>query len=204
VLELRTDDYLVWYNPETHTVTCQGSLRLASVADYAPIIDLLEKAARCAPGQLILDLQALEFLNRSAAHVLSQFVRAMQQTKGLDLLVRGARALPDLLDYIEQIRSVTGAAAAVVDGTFDPQSLDAVAARPDELGQLARVFQHMAREVAVREQQLHNEVCLLRVEVDLARQARDVAAITETDAFRALQERARQMRARKGDDNQHP
>ena len=72
--------------------------------------------------------------------------------------------------------------------------------RPDEIGQMARVFPRMAREVAAREQHLRNEVRQLQVEIDLAKQARAVASITETDYFRALQKRAQTLRARKGEE----
>lgn len=55
------------------------------------------------------------------------------------------------LDYLEQVGSVTAAAAAVESQTFTPDSLAHVAARSDKLGQLARVFQRMAGEVVARE-----------------------------------------------------
>src|SRR5919202_1465301 len=40
-----------------------------------------------------------------------------------------------LLDYFEQVRHVTSAAAAVETSTFEPSMLDDVARRGDELGQ---------------------------------------------------------------------
>jgi len=78
--------------------------------------------------------------------------------------------------------------------TFDPDDLADVAARPDALGQLARVFQRMAREVYAREQRLKQQVQKLRIELDEARQARQVAEITETDYFRQLQAEAQNLR----------
>jgi len=65
--------------------------------------------------------------------------------------------------------------------TFQPESLDEVARRPDELGQLALVFQEMARQVYAREQQLQRQVHQLRIEIDQARNASEVAEITESD-----------------------
>ena len=47
---------------------------------------------------------------------------------------------------------------------FEPETLTNVAKRTDELGQLARVFQGMAREVYAREERLRTEVAVLSEE----------------------------------------
>ncbi|MFQ3650738.1 MAG: response regulator, partial [Gemmataceae bacterium] len=62
------------------------------------------------------------------------------------------------LAYLRAVRELEAAAAAVEQGKFTPSDLDAVAQRPDELGQLARVFQHMASEVKAREERLEQQV----------------------------------------------
>jgi two-component system, cell cycle response regulator len=106
-----------------------------------------------------------------------------------------AKRLRDLeLEYLEQVGYVAAAAAAVEVAAFDPASLDGVAARADALGQLARVFQRMAREVRAREERLQREVRELRIEIDETRQARKVAEITETDYFRRLRGQAADLR----------
>jgi DNA-binding response OmpR family regulator len=108
------------------------------------------------------------------------------------------KRLHDLqLDYIEQVGHVVAAATAVETATFIPESLDGVAARDDALGQLARVFRRMAREVAAREQALEQEVRQLRIEIDSRRAATQVAEITETDYFQDLQRKASALRARR-------
>jgi len=105
------------------------------------------------------------------------------------------KRLHDLeLEYIEQVGYVAEAATAVENATFVPESLDAVGARDDALGQLARVFQRMAREVAAREQALEREVRQLRIEIDARRAATQVAEITETDYFQDLQRKADELR----------
>src|SRR5881396_3907927 len=85
------------------------------------------------------------------------------------------------VDYLQQVGRVTAAAAAIRANTFKSESLDEVARRPDELGQLALVFQEMARQVYAREQQLQRQVQQLRIEIDHAKKAREVADITESD-----------------------
>jgi len=74
-------------------------------------------------------------------------------------------------EYLEQVGYVADAAAAVQAARFDPASLDRVAARDDALGQLARVFQHMAREVHLREQRLKQQLQRMHLDVEEMRKA---------------------------------
>ena len=99
-------------------------------------------------------------------------------------------------EYLEQVGHVVDAAGAVEDGTFDAAMLDSVAVRDDALGNLARIFQHMACEVAARERALQEQLRELRIEIDEAKTGRQVAEITETDYFRDLQRKADALRAR--------
>jgi CheY-like chemotaxis protein len=99
-------------------------------------------------------------------------------------------------EYLEQVGHVVDAAAAVENGTFEAAALDSVAVREDALGNLARIFQHMACEVAARERALKQQVRELRIEIDEAKAERQVAEITETDYFRDLQRKAAALRAR--------
>jgi len=106
------------------------------------------------------------------------------------------KRLHDLeLEYMEQVGYVVEAATAVETATFAPECLDAVAARDDALGQLARVFRRMAREVITRERALKQEVRQLRIEIDAGRAATQVAEITETEYFQDLQRKADQLRS---------
>lgn len=98
------------------------------------------------------------------------------------------------IEYLQQVATVTAAAAAVEAGQFASGSLDGVAARSDELGQLGRVFQRMAKEVYAREQLLKQQLLELRIQIDEAKRERDVADITETEYFQQLREKARTMR----------
>jgi CheY-like chemotaxis protein len=97
-------------------------------------------------------------------------------------------------EYLEQVGHVVAAAAAVEAGTFESRQLDGVAGRDDALGQLARVFQQMATEVRARERRLKQQVRKLRIEIDEARAARQVAEITETEYFQDLQRKVSKLR----------
>jgi len=94
--------------------------------------------------------------------------------------------LQSLLDYLEQVKVVMGAAAAVEENRFEPSTLDQLSKRDDALGQLARVFQKMAREVRLREEKLKQQVTELKIALDETRQKKKVAEITDTDYFRSL------------------
>jgi two-component system cell cycle response regulator len=97
-------------------------------------------------------------------------------------------------EYLEQVGHVVAAAADVEAGRFDSRQLDGVAGRGDALGQLARVFQRMAAEIRSREQRLTQQVRQLRIEIDEARAAQQVAEITQTQYFQDLQARAAELR----------
>ena len=100
------------------------------------------------------------------------------------------------VDYLQQVGRVTAAAAAIKANTFELESLDEVTRRSDELGQLAQVFQEMARQVYAREQQLQREVQQLRIEIDQERRAREVSEITASDYFQQLLGKAQELRNR--------
>jgi GAF domain-containing protein len=108
--------------------------------------------------------------------------------------IQNARLFDEMVEYVEQVSRVTAAASAVEAGEFEADSLDQVGERSDALGQLARVFQGMAREVAAREQRLRREVQQLKIEIDETRAARQVEEITESEYFRRLQQKVDELR----------
>jgi DNA-binding response OmpR family regulator len=114
----------------------------------------------------------------------------------LDACLEKKRLRDKEIEYLQQVSKVTTAAVEVEADQFTPASLDSVAARSDELGQLARIFQRMAREIYAREQRLKQQVQALRIQIDESKKASQVAEIAETDYFQQLQAKARQMRQR--------
>lgn len=96
--------------------------------------------------------------------------------------------------YLQQVFCITAAAAAVEAGTFQSHTLDKVAARSDELGQLARVFQRMTEQVRVREEKLKQQVEELKIEIDQSKRMRQVSQITKTDSFQLLKQKVKQLR----------
>lgn len=157
------------------------------------------------------DLQALPVIMISALDEMASVVRCIEMgaedylTKPYDPVLLRARVNACLdkrrlrdqeLAYLRAVADLTRAAEGVEQGRFDPGVLTPVAARADALGTLARVFEHMAREVQAREAQLRQEVQRLRVEIDEAKKDAQVKEITEDGFFRDLQRKAAGLRRR--------
>ena len=98
------------------------------------------------------------------------------------------------LRFTKPVVQLTKAATSVEKGDYNLDKLDNVSIRSDELGQLARVLQKMAKEVGGREQELKQQVQELRIEIDRAGQAEEVAKIVETDYFQQLRKKAKEFR----------
>jgi hypothetical protein len=92
-MEIATEDYQVWYEPQTATVNFQGLLRESGIADYKPIEELLEDAIAQQPSTITMNLQKLEFLNSSGMTILSRFVINMRKQK-IQLVVLGSNDIP--------------------------------------------------------------------------------------------------------------
>lgn len=67
---------------------------------------------------------------------------------------------------------------------------------PGELGNLVQAFGRMAREVIRREEDLKRQVAELNIQIDEAKKARQVAAITETEYFQDLRKKAKELRGK--------
>ena len=120
-------------------------------------LDEMDSAIRC------IEMGATDYLPKP-------FNPALLQAR-LDASLAEKRLRDLELEYLEQVNRVVGAAEAVEAATFDPDSLSGVAAREDALGQLARVFQRMAREVHLREQRLKQHLQQLHLDVEEMKRA---------------------------------
>lgn len=106
---------------------------------------------------------------------------------------------------IQPVGQIAALAQAVADDRLSEEvlssvHLERVAGRTDELGQLAVVFQRMAREVWEREQTLKQQIASLQIKIDANRQAQQVSEIVETEFFSDLQDRAGDLRSKRQKD----
>jgi len=159
-------------------------LAFAIASDIAsPILRLTDTAQQIQAGDLTAQA---EVTTEDEIGILGNAFNAMTS--------KLRETLQSLLDYLEQVKVVMGAAAAVEENRFEVSTLDQLAKRDDALGQLARVFQKMALEVRLREEKLKQEVTELKIVLDNTRQKKKVAEITDSQYFKDLQSEADALR----------
>lgn len=91
---IKTNDYSIGYDLDAKTITCQGTLRLIGMEEYAPIVELLDLAIAQQPDKITLNLQNLQFLNSSGINVLSKFVLKVRQQGNIEIAIQGAKNIP--------------------------------------------------------------------------------------------------------------
>lgn len=174
--------------PEVDGYTVLAQLKTDDQLKHVPVImisalDDISSVVRC------IEMGAEDYLPKPFDPVL---LRAR-----LGACLEQKRLRDQELDYLRNVAIVTHAAAAMEAGHFRLDEMDVVSKRSDPLGQLARVFQSMAREVEAREERLKMQVMKLKVEVDEARKSKQVRDITESQYFQSLQNKAASLRRRK-------
>jgi len=88
-VELKTDDYHIWHDPETSTFFFRGFLRLEGMKEYQPIMDLMLQVVEQS-SQLTINLRELEFLNSSGISMLSMFVVRVREKGSIQLGLQGS------------------------------------------------------------------------------------------------------------------
>ena len=111
---------------------------------------------------------------------------------GLLLAVTASYILSGIIS--KPIVEIQKAAASVLEGAFQESSLSHIVRRHDELGQLARVFVEMAKEVHARVQQLKGQIEQLHIEIDQITRQQEVSEVTDSDFFKDLQSKADKLR----------
>ena len=133
----------------------------------------------------------------------SQFVSSLitmiwRQSRSLILVGAIAIILALLLaqSIARPIRELTEVSQALEKDSFAYDKLTKFARSRDDIGQLMRVFINMAREIEVREQKLKQQVVQLNFEIDEVKKERQVAAVTGTEYFQQLKQKAQRLRKR--------
>ncbi len=136
-------------------------------------------------------------VNQPKAQFTAPLNRLIWQHGSIVLVVGGITAIIALLlarTISRPIRALTTAAKTLEQGDFNPQELADVSRTHDDMGQLVRVFLHMAREVKTREQNLKQQVTALRIEIDETKRVNQVAEITENEHFKQLQKKIQKLK----------
>jgi len=100
----------------------------------------------------------------------------------------------------DPITNLQAAARRIEAGEYHPSELALLAARSDEFGQLSGIMQRMAEKIEGRENRLRHQVTELKIEIDRAKQDRDVREIVESDYFKDLRQKAREFRTHSEDE----
>jgi hypothetical protein len=90
VREIKGEDYIIYYNPDTQTVSFQGELSLGGPPEYAPINQLLDDVVTQQPPAITLDVTKLEFLNSSGINMISKFIIRLRKKTPMQVLVVGS------------------------------------------------------------------------------------------------------------------
>jgi methyl-accepting chemotaxis protein len=158
------------------------------VSAYAPIKDSSGQVV----GGLGVDFKA-DYVYRIQRAILDNVGIAFVATYSvlLVLIFLVSRALT------RPIVALTIAAKRIGEGDY-AQDLSLLQGRwsRDEIVEMSEVFDIMVAKVSAREEMLARKVEALTIQIDQAQRHREVTEIVETDFFKELQSKARQMRDR--------
>lgn len=191
-------------------ITNQSCLRCHSSPEAAPKSQLAKYGDEHGFGWKLNEIVATQTIYVPAENVLESARSSFLLIIGLFI---GIFALVILLinfllkrNVIQPIRIMARLAQKISENDnlknpeeLQPEGLTKVANRADELGQLGRVFEDMARELYAREQTLKQQVQELRIKIDEVQKDQQVAEITESDYFKELQNKAKDFRNRSKD-----
>jgi hypothetical protein len=90
----KAEDYQVQYDYISATVDFIGQISLGGPKEYAPIVNILNKAVDSESSVITINLKELAFLNSSGISMLSKFVLGMRKNKGIQLIVIGSKKVP--------------------------------------------------------------------------------------------------------------
>jgi len=93
------------------------------------------------------------------------------------------------------IRSLSNVAVRIGEGQYDLADQIKAWTR-DEVSTLTEIFNLMVEKVREREEKLKKQVAALQIIIDRTKQKEQVKAITDTDFFQELQDKASEMRQR--------
>jgi len=156
-------------------------------------------------GGLVLseNVQNVEKAGEISKSIINQAVAAIQKDifwiAGISLVMFVGASVFVSRSIINPIRRLTEAARIMEKGELDVSMLNQLLNRrlQDEVTELTRVFKQMARAVQLRERNLREQVMELKIQIDEAKKQEEVDKIVQSESFKGLQEKAKEMRARR-------
>jgi hypothetical protein len=92
-MEIKTEDYHIWYDRCTATVFFSGSLLLSGPTEYAPIAKLLSDVGNVEPPKITVNVQQLEFLNSSGISMLSKFIIEVRKKGQVSMVIQASQCI---------------------------------------------------------------------------------------------------------------
>jgi hypothetical protein len=93
-LELKTADYSINYDENSHYLICKGELRLPGMDEYEPIIQFFNQIIELQPPLVQLDICQLNSLNSSGITVLATFVINVGEKETIAMTAYGLSQSP--------------------------------------------------------------------------------------------------------------
>ncbi|NJM22649.1 MAG: hypothetical protein HC907_30045 [Richelia sp. SM1_7_0] len=90
---IQGENYHVWYDESSETIYFKGSLRLAGMVEYSPILNLLNDVASHV-YTMNLNLTSLDLLNSSGVNMLSKFFIDMRKKTGVKIVMLASNKIP--------------------------------------------------------------------------------------------------------------
>lgn len=98
---------------------------------------------------------------------------------------------------LRPIKNLMISAKNIEEDSFEPEELDSVAQRQDELGQMARVFQEMGSTIAERQNGMKSQLRQLREEKDEAKKMAIASQMGQGNSLQSILNRSRATRNNK-------
>ncbi|MDQ4078547.1 MAG: cell wall metabolism sensor histidine kinase WalK [Chloroflexota bacterium] len=196
---LQMDNHLDRPEVQQALATGQGSIIRASETEG---YEMLFMAVPVRTDERLAGIVRVALPLRQIADTVAQLRITVLAATLLLMLVATSLGLLIAERIARPVRRLTSAAHAMERGELQEETIASLQATKgrDEISVLAQVFGQMADQVRMRERALRQQVQHLRIEIDEIKQTQQVSEITETDYFRQLQERARAMRQKPGNE----
>lgn len=94
IQSIQGDNYRVWYEENNKTVYFEGTLRLGTIAEYSPIIQLLTSVANNSLGYINLNFKNLYSLNSSGISIISKFIVDIRDKPKSQITIKASNNIP--------------------------------------------------------------------------------------------------------------
>lgn len=199
------DGQQMFYNARPLTVSAESCLRCHSTPENAPASLIRTYGSEHGFGWQLGEIIAARTLYVPAQEVFDQTQQSLRLVMGIIIaifivVVVVTNAILRRM-VIRPVMQIARLAQLIYADKLTPDApevatVDKMAARSDEFGDTSKVLQKMATEIYARLQKLKQEIQSLRIQVDAEQQAKQVEEITESDYFKHLQARVKQIRHR--------